>query len=64
VTRFPPAPGAEREIAVVRSGFGLASGDPEPATSPPSLGADTEKILAELGYDCETVARLREDGAL
>jgi len=38
----------DREIAVVRAGFRLASGDPQPATPPPSLGADTEKILEEL----------------
>jgi crotonobetainyl-CoA:carnitine CoA-transferase CaiB-like acyl-CoA transferase len=64
VKRFPPAPGCRREIAVVRSGFRLGSGDPEPASAPPALGADTEKILAELGYDHESVAALRSEGAI
>ena len=64
IKRFPTAPGVDREIAVVRSGFRLASGDPAPATPPPSLGADTETILAELGYDPGAVASLRNDGAV
>jgi crotonobetainyl-CoA:carnitine CoA-transferase CaiB-like acyl-CoA transferase len=64
VKRFPTAPGCHREIAVVRSGFRLGSGDPEPASAPPALGADTEKILAELGYDHESVAALRSEGAI
>jgi crotonobetainyl-CoA:carnitine CoA-transferase CaiB-like acyl-CoA transferase len=64
VKRFPPAPGGRREIAVVRSGFRLGSGDPEPPSAPPALGADTEKILAQLGYDEEAIAGLRREGAI
>ena len=48
IKKFQSAPNVDREIAVVRAGFRLASGDPQPATPPPSLGADTEKILEEL----------------
>jgi crotonobetainyl-CoA:carnitine CoA-transferase CaiB-like acyl-CoA transferase len=33
-------------------------------TPPPALGADTDAILAELGYDGEAVAALRREGAL
>ena len=64
IKRFAGAPGVGREIAVVRSGFRLASGDPAPATPPPPLGADTERILEELGYDRDAVAALREEGAV
>jgi crotonobetainyl-CoA:carnitine CoA-transferase CaiB-like acyl-CoA transferase len=64
VRRFQNAPRVDREIAVVRSGFRLASGDPEPSAPPPGLGADTEKILAELGYDSAAVAKLRDEGAV
>ena len=64
IERFSGAPGVDREIAVVRAGFHLASGNPGPITPPPALGADTEKILIELGYDKETIAVLRANGAI
>jgi CoA:oxalate CoA-transferase len=64
VKKFLDAPGVDREIKVVRSGFCLASGDPEPTTPPPVLGADTDTILAELGYDRETIAKLKEEGVV
>jgi CoA:oxalate CoA-transferase len=56
--------GIDRDIAVVRAGFRLASGDPEPASAPPSLGADTQKILQELGYDDDSIAKLKVEGAV
>jgi crotonobetainyl-CoA:carnitine CoA-transferase CaiB-like acyl-CoA transferase len=49
---------------VVRSAFRLASGDPEPPSAPPALGADTENILAQLGYDDEAISGLRREGAI
>ena len=64
VETFPAAPGLERSVAVVRGGFRLASGDPQPSTPPPMLGADTEPILKELGYEHAAIAQLRATGAL
>jgi crotonobetainyl-CoA:carnitine CoA-transferase CaiB-like acyl-CoA transferase len=64
IERFPAGASEDREVAVVRSGFRLASGGPAPSGPPPTLGADTETILAELGYDENAVARLRESGAV
>jgi crotonobetainyl-CoA:carnitine CoA-transferase CaiB-like acyl-CoA transferase len=64
IEKFPAAPGVEREIHVVRAGFHLASGNPRPVTPPPVLGADTEKILEELGYDREAIAQLKNERAL
>lgn len=64
VKRFQAAPGTDREIAVVRAGFRLASGDPEPVSPPPFLGADSEAILQELGYDRDSIAKLKAEGAV
>ncbi len=35
-----------------------------PRTAPPALGADTDAVLAEFGYDAPAIARLRATGAL
>lgn len=63
VHRFAAAPGVEGELAVVRAGFRLESGDPAPAQPPPALGADSEALLAELGYTAQEIAGLRAEGA-
>jgi crotonobetainyl-CoA:carnitine CoA-transferase CaiB-like acyl-CoA transferase len=62
--RFAATPGLNREIRVVRSGFRLASGDPEPKSPPPVLGADNHDLLAELGYSADEVAELARSGAI
>lgn len=64
VKRFILRQAGDREIATLRAGFRLASGDPEPTTPPPQLGADTEKILAELGYDQGAISKLKQDGSV
>jgi CoA:oxalate CoA-transferase len=64
VKHFQAAPGTDREIAVVRAGFRLASGDPEPVSPPPLLGADTEMILEELGYDRNAIVKLKAEDAV
>jgi CoA:oxalate CoA-transferase len=64
IKRFASAPGVEREVAVVRAGFRLADGDPEPASPPPALGADTDRILGELGYAADDIEALRRERAI
>lgn len=64
VKSFNPVPGVNRPIAVARSGFHLGSGNPEPLTAPPRLGADTDEILDQLGYDRAAIDRLRQNGAI
>lgn len=55
---------ASGRMGLVRSGFRLASGDPGPAVPPPELGADTEALLQELGYDEAERAALRQNQAI
>lgn len=50
------------EVTVLRAGFRMSGGDPGPASPPPELGQDTERVLAELGYDEAEQARLRAEG--
>jgi len=51
-------------VSVVRSGFRLKSGDPRPASPPPSLGTDTASLLAELGYSEGEIKDLSRDKAI
>jgi crotonobetainyl-CoA:carnitine CoA-transferase CaiB-like acyl-CoA transferase len=64
VKTFAAAPGLKKPVAVVRSGFRLKSGDPAPASPPPTLGADTDEVLASLGLTEEEIAALRKAGAI
>jgi crotonobetainyl-CoA:carnitine CoA-transferase CaiB-like acyl-CoA transferase len=64
VKTFETVPDVDRPVRVVRAGFHLGSGDPEPTSAPPALGADTEDLLAELGYSKHEVDELARDGAI
>lgn len=50
------------EVTVLRAGFRLAGGDPEPRSPPPQLGAHTDAILGEIGFAPEDLARMRQEG--
>ena len=64
VKMFDGAPDVDRPVPVVRCGFRLASGDPQPRTAPPALGADTDALLAEVGFSKQEVAELAREGAI
>ncbi len=64
VKTFEGVPGVAKPVAVVRSGFRLKSGDPVPASPPPALGADTDHVLASLGYTPAEIAGLRKAKAI
>jgi CoA:oxalate CoA-transferase len=63
VKTFETVPGVDLPVRVVRCGFRLASGDPQPGSAPPALGADTEALLAELGFSKQDVEELAREGA-
>jgi crotonobetainyl-CoA:carnitine CoA-transferase CaiB-like acyl-CoA transferase len=52
-----PAPVADIPLKFSHSPVGIR-------TSPPTLGADTDDVLKELGYDSAAIAGLREDGVV
>jgi crotonobetainyl-CoA:carnitine CoA-transferase CaiB-like acyl-CoA transferase len=54
----------DRDIAVTRPGFRLASGLPGVDGPPPVLGADTDAVLTELGLSAAAIATLREQGVV
>ena len=64
LSTFDDVPEVDRNVSVVRSGFRLASGDPAPASPPPVLGADTERLLTELGYSKSDIEALARDKAI
>src|SRR5712672_1972528 len=63
VRAFDDVLGVDREVSVLRAGFRLASGDPEPPFAPRPLGADTNELLVELGYGAAEIDALRREGA-
>ncbi len=57
---FPPsATGLQKELKVPLSPFSFAHNGPRADTPPRPVGADSEKILGELGYDAKAIAALR-----
>jgi len=51
-------------LRLMGSGFQMAHGGGHLDTAPPELGADTDMILADLGYDKAAISGLRADGVI
>jgi crotonobetainyl-CoA:carnitine CoA-transferase CaiB-like acyl-CoA transferase len=64
VKNFDNVPGVDRPVRVLRCGFRLASGDPQPHSAPPALGADTAALLGEIGFSQHDVDELAREGAM
>lgn len=62
--RFEEAEGVSGPFSVPVAAFGFAHGGPRVDAPPRPLGADSDAILAELGYDEPARAALRRSGAV
>ena len=59
VHRHDGAPGVAGPFAVPLAAFKFAHGGPSIETPPPQMGADTDSVLAELGYATAEIGALR-----
>ncbi|MBE0412616.1 CoA transferase [Yoonia sp.] len=62
--RFENVPGVNRAIDVARIGAMFNGERPAVTTPPPELGADSTKILHDLGYTSEEIGQLRAEGVI
>ncbi len=56
--------GVDGDFAVPAAAFKLAHGTSQITSPPPMLGADTDAVLKEIGYDAPAIAKLRQAKAL
>lgn len=62
VARFTDVPGVNRDIEVLRTGIKVDGAAPAVTTPPPELGADTDRVLSDLGFSMAEIAAMRARG--
>jgi len=58
--KFGAVPGIDGPVGVPLAAFKFAHGGPSIEEPPHEMGADTDAVLGELGYDAAAIARLRQ----
>jgi crotonobetainyl-CoA:carnitine CoA-transferase CaiB-like acyl-CoA transferase len=61
IHRHRSAAGIDGAFDVPLAAFKFAHGGPSIETPPPELGADTDSVLAEHGYDADQIAAFRRE---
>jgi crotonobetainyl-CoA:carnitine CoA-transferase CaiB-like acyl-CoA transferase len=61
IHRHRSAAGVDGAFDVPLAAFKFAHGGPSIETPPPELGADTDAVLAEHGYDADQIAAFRRE---
>lgn len=64
VHRFGEEGGALKGLGVPVSGFQMSESTPEVTSPPQAVGAQTEEILMELGFDAAEIAAMRAERAI
>ncbi len=62
--RHESVPGLDGAVTVPLAAFKFAHGGPSIETPPRALGADSDAVLAEYGYDAAAIEALRADGVV
>ena len=62
--KFGSVPGIDGPLGVPLAAFKFAHGGPSIEHPPHEMGADTDAVLTEHGYDAEEIAGLRRAGAV
>jgi crotonobetainyl-CoA:carnitine CoA-transferase CaiB-like acyl-CoA transferase len=57
-------PGLPRPAPVVETPFRMSRTPPEYRSAPPTLGAHTQEVLLELGYDDAQIGALKAAGTI
>jgi len=64
LARFNDTPGVGRPIDLLRIGVMMDGKRPAVSAPPPALGADTDDMLAKLGYSTDEIGTLRKEGVV
>lgn len=64
IATFDAVPGVPYPVRVLRTGMKIDGARPSVASPPPALGADTDRVLAALGYGANEVAAMRGRGEI